>query len=133
MLGLEALGQAAASRSGTELRSHQVDALAGMLTALITANQREPEEANGFEALHEADDENGDLNGLVEENGQVEEVEDEPAAIGDDPGAVRRYIASASNRLGKTIAAAGFVEAARTAGVSSSPTAGCSSVSSSAS
>ena len=67
--------------SGTELRRHQVDALAGMLTALITANQRELEEANGFEALHEADDENGDLNGLAEENGQVEEVEESPRRL----------------------------------------------------
>ena len=30
-------------KSGTELRRHQVDALAGMLTELIAAAQREPE------------------------------------------------------------------------------------------
>jgi ribonuclease E len=119
MLGLERVlsGKPPHLESGTELRRHQVDALAGMLTALITANQRELEEANGFEALHEADDENGDLNGLVEENGQVEEVEDQPAPIGDDPGAVRRYRFRHPTASGKTIAAAGFVEAARTAGV----------------
>jgi ribonuclease E len=119
MLGLERVlsGKPPHLESGTELRRHQVDALAGMLTALITANQRELEEANGFEALHEADDENGDLNGLVEENGQVEEVEDQPAPIGDDPGAIRRYRFRHPTASGKTIAAAGFVEAARTAGV----------------
>ena len=106
--------------SGTELRRHQVDALAGMLTALITANQRELEEANGFEGLHEVEDEengeNGDFNGLIE-NGQVEVVEDEPVTVADDPGAVRRYRFRHPTASGKTIAAAGFVEAARTAGV----------------
>jgi superfamily II DNA or RNA helicase len=119
MLGLERVlsGKPPHLESGTELRRHQVDALAGMLTALITANQRELEEANGFEALHEADYENGELNGLVEENGEVEEGEDEPAPIGDDPGAVRRYRFRHPTASGKTIAAAGFVEAARTAGV----------------
>ena len=33
--------------SGTELRRHQVDALAGMLTELIAANQRAGRGANG--------------------------------------------------------------------------------------
>ena len=49
MLGLERVltGKPPLLESGTELRRHQVDALAGMLTALITANQRELEEANG--------------------------------------------------------------------------------------
>ena len=66
MLGLERVltGKPPVLESGTELRRHQVDALAGMLTALITANQRELEEANGFdEPLPEGDDENGDLDG----------------------------------------------------------------------
>ncbi len=119
MLGLERVLSAKPPHleSGTELRRHQVDALAGMLTALITANQRELEEANGFDALHEVEeDENGDLNGLVD-NGQIEVDEDEPATIADDPGAVRRYRFRHPTASGKTIAAAGFVEAARTAGV----------------
>ena len=53
MLGLERVlsGKPPHLESGTELRRHQVDALAGMLTALITANQRELEEANSFETL----------------------------------------------------------------------------------
>ena len=37
-------------KSGTELRRHQIDALAGMLTELIAAAQREPE------AVEEAED-----------------------------------------------------------------------------
>ena len=42
MLGLERVlaERAAAPRSGTELRRHQIDALAGMLTELIAAHQR---------------------------------------------------------------------------------------------
>jgi superfamily II DNA or RNA helicase len=119
MLGLERVlsGKPPVLESGTELRRHQVDALAGMLTALITANQRELEEANGFEALHEEEEENGDLNGLVEDHSRVDDVDDEPEPIGEDPGAVRRYRFRHPTASGKTIAAAGFVEAARTEGV----------------
>jgi ribonuclease E len=100
--------------SGTELRRHQVDALAGMLTELIAANQT---------AL------NGNGNGAVpaEELAEIDEEEDEPVAEDaepesepepePDPGAVRRYRFRHPTASGKTIAAAGFVEAARTAGV----------------
>jgi superfamily II DNA or RNA helicase len=111
--------------SGTELRRHQVDALAGMLTALITANQREAEETNGDEAA--ADEYDNGLNGEQEENGHngelgnghvdVEIDEGTVVDIGPDPGAVRRYRFRHPTASGKTIAAAGFVEAARTAGV----------------
>src|SRR5439155_7643325 len=67
-----------ATASGTELRRHQVDALAGMLTELIAANQRGAEE-NG----------NGNGNGhatveLEPEAGDVEEDEDEDAGLVDD-------------------------------------------------
>ncbi len=120
MLGLERVltGKPPLLESGTELRRHQVDALAGMLTALITANQRELEEANGFEALPDGEDEeNGDLSAYAEENGQVEVADDELEPVGEDPGAVRRYRFRHPTASGKTIAAAGFVEAARTAGV----------------
>ena len=91
-----------------------------MLTALITANQRELEEANGFdEPLPEADDENGDLYGDPDDNGDLAEADDEPEEepVGEDPGAVRRYRFRHPTASGKTIAAAGFVEAARSAGV----------------
>jgi len=100
--------------SGTELRRHQVDALAGMLTELIAANQREDEELNG----------NG--NGYAETAAEPDEDEDEDmTAEGDaevvdlkrDPGAVRRFRFRHPTASGKTIAAGGFVEAARTLGV----------------
>ena len=52
MLGLERILSDKPPRlaSGTELRRHQIDALAGMLTELIAANQR-PEELNGNGAV----------------------------------------------------------------------------------
>ena len=102
--------------AGTELRKHQIDALAGMLTELIAANQRH------------AEDENGNGNGEAElEPEEVEEEdesvddegEDEPEEgfVGEDPGAIRRYRFRHPTASGKTIAAAGFVEAARSLGI----------------
>ena len=59
--------------SGTTLRRHQVDALAGQLAALIGDLERR--------ALREDDDENG--NG----NGEIDDVEDDEHETGDyDPG-----------------------------------------------
>src|SRR5437899_7429055 len=89
MLGLERVLSERPPRlaSGTELRRHQVDALAGMLTELIAATQVEPEEngnGNGLEEAEEEEDEPDYENGEVE----VEEPED---FHGRDPGAVRRY------------------------------------------
>src|SRR5207248_5963055 len=77
--------------SGTELRRHQGDALAGMLTELISAHERHPN-GNGV-ALDEAIDEEEE-DEPVEES--VEDTLDEPEAesgawTGPDPGAVRRY------------------------------------------
>jgi ribonuclease E len=117
MLGLERVlsSKPPVTAAGTELRKHQVDALAGMLTELIAANQRElEEEENGNGALAEAeltdedDDEDGELG---------EDAEDEEGFAGEDPGAVRRYRFRHPTASGKTIAAAGFVEAARSLGV----------------
>jgi ribonuclease E len=103
--------------SGTELRRHQVDALAGMLTELIAAAQK-PANGNGNghaeESPPEEDDEPEDELGLVAE-GDDELPEEEPVA--DDTGAIRRYRFRHPTASGKTIAAAGFVEAARTEGV----------------
>jgi len=102
--------------SGTELRRHQVDALAGMLTELIAANQKGAENGNGG-APHEEEDEEDDE--LPEEDGaddvHEDDEEDLPAAA--DPGASRRFRFRHPTASGKTIAAAGFVEAARTEGV----------------
>jgi len=104
--------------SGTELRRHQVDALAGMLTELIAANQRQAEEplngngsANGHIEPGDLEEEDADF-GVIDEEPLAEELT--PA---EDPGAIRRYRFRHPTASGKTIAAAGFVEAARTMGV----------------
>src|SRR5437764_15214852 len=47
-------------KSGTELRRHQVDALAGMLTELIAAAQKADENGNGTVALLDDTDEDDD-------------------------------------------------------------------------
>jgi ribonuclease E len=104
-------------KSGTELRRHQVDALAGMLTELIAASQRQPEavadEDEEFEEdEYEENGENGDHADDLEELEQQGEISPQ-----NDPGAIRRYRFRHPTASGKTIAAAGFVEAARTIGV----------------
>ena len=122
MLGLERVlaTESPETSTGTELRRHQIDALAGMLTELIAATQR-------------ATDENGNGgNGLpVEVDEDAEEIEDDDdldagfvddnaeAAIepSNDPGAIRRYRFRHPTASGKTIAAAGFIEASRRLGV----------------
>jgi superfamily II DNA or RNA helicase len=123
MLGLERVLTAnpVHTAAGTELRRHQVDALAGMLTELIAATQRAADE-NGQNG------ENGSGNGVVAEAELEDEAEDDFDAgfvdeggleefHGTDPGAVRRYRFRHPTASGKTIAAAGFVDAARTLGV----------------
>jgi ribonuclease E len=124
MLGLERVLTASPVRTaaGTELRRHQVDALAGMLTELIAATQRAAYENGG--GL-----ENGSGNGVAVEAELEEEAEDDFDAgfveegevdgdvHGADPGAVRRYRFRHPTASGKTIAAAGFVDAARTLGI----------------
>ena len=58
--------------AGTELRKHQIDALAGMLTELIAANQRH------------AEDENGNGNGDAELEPEDGEEEDEAVDVDDE-------------------------------------------------
>jgi superfamily II DNA or RNA helicase len=104
--------------SGTELRRHQVDALAGMLTELIASHEREAgPNGNGavVEAVEEEDEPVEDSTEDVLED--EPETDDEEGYTGPDPGAVRRYRFRHPTASGKTIAAAGFVEAARTLGV----------------
>src|SRR6478736_4626064 len=73
MLGLERVLSQSPPRlaSGTELRRHQIDALAGMLTELIAATQVEPElngNGNGHEEpTTEAEEEEDDLGVHLEE------------------------------------------------------------------
>ena len=122
MLGLERVltEDPPHTATGTELRRHQVDALAGMLAELIASTQRSAEEnGNG----------NGSGNGQVAEAELDEEADDDYDAgyVDDepldgeytpaDPGAVRRYRFRHPTASGKTIAAAGFVEAARKLGI----------------
>jgi superfamily II DNA or RNA helicase len=128
LLGLERVLAEPEPRTagGTALRRHQVDALAGMLTELIAASQRYDEangngngNGNGHSATAEeleqleVEDEDEDSTLVVE----VEEAELPEEPQQDDPGAVRRYRFRHPTASGKTIAAAGFVEAARTLGV----------------
>jgi superfamily II DNA or RNA helicase len=103
--------------SGTTLRRHQVDALAGMLTQLIAYNQRAEDpngNGNGYSLHEEPDEEEDEDEALDEANGDHDDVE---PPTEDDPGAVRRFRFRHPTASGKTIAAAGFVEAARTLGV----------------
>jgi superfamily II DNA or RNA helicase len=122
MLGLERVLSERPPRlaSGTELRRHQIDALAGMLTELIAAVQKSENgngnghaNGNGDEHPSDEDDEPEDELGLAAD-ADDEELPPEPQ---EDPGAVRRYRFRHPTASGKTIAAAGFVEAARTEGV----------------
>jgi ribonuclease E len=125
MLGLERVLTEDLPRTatGTELRRHQVDALAGMLAELIASTQRAAEEnGNGNGG-------NGSGNGAVVDAEVDEEADDdfdagfidekalEHGFHGSDPGAVRRYRFRHPTASGKTIAAAGFVEAARNLGI----------------
>jgi ribonuclease E len=126
MLGLERVLVEARPKlaSGkTELRRHQIDALAGMLTELLHANQRERETENGngnghaavVEVTEPVEEEPEDELGLLER--EPDEDTDEDVYVGPDPGAARRFRFRHPTASGKTIAAAGFVEAARTLGV----------------
>src|ERR687887_998103 len=118
LLGLERILSDRPPRlaSGTELRRHQIDALAGMLTELIAAAQADeaPQNGNGNGAVDELepDEEDEEPDELA-----AEEEADEHVHTGPDPGAVRRYRFRHPTASGKTIAAGGFVEAARTLGV----------------
>ncbi|HUJ93199.1 MAG TPA: DEAD/DEAH box helicase family protein [Gaiellaceae bacterium] len=139
MLGLERVlaEPTPHTAAGTELRRHQVDALAGMLTELIAATQRDEEPVNGNGNGHALEDEPAEdeeledevtFDAAVAEAGEAIEGEieldlelddDEPLELTpeQDPGAVRRYRFRHPTASGKTIAAAGFVEASRTLGV----------------
>ena len=154
MLGLERVlaSDPPTLANGLALRPHQVDALAGMLAALSSSEEREAEaddeELNGDESPvdeldaedeleagdddeleaaedDDADDEDSDedaaddLQAVAE--GEEGEDEEEAEAVAEpeihDPGAIRRYRFKHPTASGKTVAAAGFVEACRTVGV----------------
>jgi superfamily II DNA or RNA helicase len=124
MLGLERVLTDRPSRlaSGTELRRHQIDALAGMLAELIARHEEEAENGNGNEhapQLERVEDEEDfeEEAGAEDEEVDAEDEADDELAAGDDPGAVRRFRFRHPTASGKTIAAAGFVESAKTMGV----------------
>ena len=116
MLGLERVLTDLPPRlaSGTELRRHQIDALAGMLTELIARHEQEAENGNGATLEERADEDEEEAE--LEDEPAAEDEDGEPSAA-QDPGAVRRFRFRHPTASGKTIAAAGFVEAARTMGV----------------
>ena len=117
MLGLERVLSDGAPHltSGTELRRHQIDALAGMLAELIARHEGQPEPTNGNGNNHEADLPDDEDDGDEGDDAELE-ADDEPAIV-EDPGAERRYRFRHPTASGKTIAASGFVEAAQTMGV----------------
>lgn len=122
MLGLERILAEPEPRTkgGTALRRHQVDALAGMLTELISAAQRTEEKENGNgngHAVAEVEEEDDEDDVIVVDDDEEEEEEPEELTPEQDPGAIRRYRFRHPTASGKTIAAAGFVDAARTLGV----------------
>src|SRR5436190_14141217 len=93
MLGLERVlsEKPPRLRSGTELRRHQIDALAGMLTELIAAAQKTDENGNGNGSVDEVadeDEESDDELELAPGSETEEDLEELPAQ--NDPGAVRR-------------------------------------------
>ncbi|HEY5099128.1 MAG TPA: DEAD/DEAH box helicase family protein [Gaiellaceae bacterium] len=121
MLGLERILAEPEPRTkgGTALRRHQVDALAGMLTELISAAQRTEEKENGNgngHAVAEVEEEDDEDDVIVADDDEEEE-EPEELTPEQDPGAIQRYRFRHPTASGKTIAAAGFVDAARTLGV----------------
>ena len=122
MLGLERVlsDRPPHLKSGTELRRHQVDALAGMLTELIAAAQREPE-AVADEPDEEFEDEEEYENGDAGENGHAEVERTRTRTTTSRPPATpARSAATASAtrpRPARRSPPPGFVEAARTIGV----------------
>lgn len=144
LVGLERVltAQEPALADGTVLSAHQVDALSGTLTALMTDVQRvngqlaagngefvrAPEPAVAVPALATPSvDPDGDED-LAGEVGEDEEPQDwqeeegvldgdvELAVADDDPNAARRFWFEHATGAGKTVAALGFVEASRTGG-----------------
>jgi superfamily II DNA or RNA helicase len=125
MLGLERvlIDPEPHTAAGTPLRRHQIDALAGMLTELISAVQRDDDalaHSNGHALAEDEDDdvdEDEDDALVSDAEGDTDEDDEELLSPKDDLGAMRRYRFRHPTASGKTIAAAGFVEAARTLGV----------------
>ncbi|HEY8809396.1 MAG TPA: DEAD/DEAH box helicase family protein [Solirubrobacterales bacterium] len=141
LLGLERLlaDEPPKLRDGAELNPHQVDALSGTLTELMSeqqtaaANDGEPALAEVAESATEGngasaddDDEEGEEPEDLAPDEEPQDWEEEPAEdedeeavteAADDPGAARRFWFEHATGAGKTVAAVGFIDATRTGGV----------------
>ncbi|HEU4905070.1 MAG TPA: DEAD/DEAH box helicase family protein [Solirubrobacterales bacterium] len=138
LLGLERLlaDEPPKLRDGAELNPHQVDALSGTLTELMSEQQvaaengaapvAEPAEApaagDGSANEDEEEEEPEELAADEEPQDWEEdssEEDEEPAEeeASDDPGAARRFWFEHATGAGKTVAAVGFIDASRTGGV----------------
>jgi len=137
LLGLERLlaDEPPKLRDGAELNPHQVDALSGTLTELMSEQQvaaengaapvAEPAEApTAGEGAADEDEEEEEPEELAadeepqdweEDSSEEEEPAEEEAS--DDPGAARRFWFEHATGAGKTVAAVGFIDASRTGGV----------------
>lgn len=128
LLGLERLlgDEPPKLRDGAQLNPHQVDALSGTLTELMSEQQIAAENGEGGpspdgqgsfgeegEEELAADEEPQDW----EEEAAEEGEEKAAAAAADDPGAARRFWFEHATGAGKTVAAVGFIDASRTGGV----------------
>src|SRR5881394_2230434 len=143
LLGLERLlaDEPPKLRDGAELNPHQVDALSGTLTELMSEQQTaaengaEPTVAEAVESSSngetvdeegEDDEEEGEEPEELAPDEEPQDWEEEPveddeeeavAEAADDPGAARRFWFEHATGAGKTVAAVGFIDATRTGGV----------------
>jgi ribonuclease E len=147
LLGLERLlaEEPPKLRDGAELNPHQVDALSGTLTELMSEQQTAAENGAGPAGPAEVVEPSAD--GAASRDGEVpvgedadeeepeelapdeepQDWEDEPAEedeeeeavaeAAEDPGAARRFWFEHATGAGKTVAAVGFIDASRTGGV----------------
>jgi ribonuclease E len=148
LLGLERLlaEEPPKLRDGAELNPHQVDALSGTLTELMSEQQTAAENGAGPVAAEvgelsgdgeassddrpadeeDVDDEEPDEPEELAPDEEPQDWEEAPAEDEDeeavaeaaeDPGAARRFWFEHATGAGKTVAAVGFIDATRTGGV----------------
>jgi ribonuclease E len=140
LLGLERLlaDEPPKLRDGAELNPHQVDALSGTLTELMSEQQTAAENgaepvpaevtesaSNGKDPAEDEEDEDEEPEDLApdeepqdwEEEPEEDEDEEAVSEAADDPGAARRFWFEHATGAGKTVAAVGFIDATRTGGV----------------
>ncbi len=140
LLGLERLlaEEPPKLRDGAELNPHQVDALSGTLTELMSEQQTAAENgtepvpaevgetaSNGKDPVEDGEEEDVEPEDLApdeepqdwEEEPAEDEDEEAVSEAADDPGAARRFWFEHATGAGKTVAAVGFIDATRTGGV----------------